>query len=96
MAIIRGQVSSGGGNEVCGGYTASRISEGTYTVTYNQPFKNQPVVVATAFASSAGADRIVTLFESTTTSFSITTRKAKTSDREDTAFTFYASDDCNS
>ena len=95
MSIIRGQVNASGNPVLGGGFSSQRTGTGTYSVTYDQPFAEQPVVVATAFTDNAGADRIVTLFSSSRAGFSIATRKAKTSDRENTAFNFYTSDNYN-
>lgn len=92
---IRGQVSAGGGRELGNSYACERTGTGTYTVTYDTAFEKAPVVVTTALTSSSGSDRITTLYATSENSFSVTTRKAKTSDREDCAFTFIASDEYN-
>ena len=93
MSILRGQVDASGNPVLGDDFTSHKDGTGTYTVKFKNDFKELPVVVATAKASSAGQDRIVTLFSSNRHEFSITARKAKTSDREDTAFNFCASDD---
>ncbi len=97
MAIIRGQVSDGGGRSLGTGFTIHKNSgTGDYTVTYDTPFKNSPVVVATALHTDNGGDREATLYSTSKTAFSITTWKASKGEKRDTAFTFYSSDDYNS
>lgn len=93
MSTVRGQVGASGNPVLGDGFSSERTGTGTYTVTFDSAFKELPVIVATALATSSGQDRIVTLYSSSREEFSITTRKAKTSDRENTAFNFEASDD---
>lgn len=93
MSIMRGQVNKGGGRELGQGFSATRNREGDYTVKFDSSFKYPPVVVATAQHTDSGGDRIVTLYKSSSSGFSVTTMKR--SERRDSAFNFYASDDYN-
>ena len=48
LRIIRGTVNANGAREQGAGFTANRISEGVYRITFSTPFFGPPNVTATA------------------------------------------------
>lgn len=50
LRIVRGTVGSGGGSIEGTGYTVTRTSTGTFSVTFNTPFADRPSIVASSVA----------------------------------------------
>lgn len=71
LRILRGTIRSNGTILTGTGFTASRVLQGVYLVTYSSTFSVAPTVVVSARIPSGGAPRLVHTFNVTTSSFNV-------------------------
>jgi hypothetical protein len=91
MALKIGQVDATGHPVVDGVVTAGRLRKGVFNVTYDDPFRNDPVVVVTALAPANHASG-VSITDSNREGFTVSIKNMDDA-RVDRAFNFIAADE---
>jgi len=96
LRIIAGDVNSNGTVRSGAGFTATRLSTGSYRVTFSDPFGSTPIVVASLVESPAD-DNFITLHSISSSTFELrsmdlagTPANPDNIDPQDSRFTFIA------
>jgi hypothetical protein len=92
LRMIAGRVSSGGGLQSGSGYSAVKLSEGRYQITYSVAFSSTPIVVVTLVDPTL-EDNMVCVLSSSSTGFTVSSMDYDPpgdADPQDSAFNFIA------
>jgi len=92
LRVIVGRVSTEGKGLGGSGFSAERSSEGSYSISFDNPFRNPPVVVVSPVSAAAG-DKLLTISNLSASEFKVIAKDVISRDEgrsRDSEFTFIA------